>query len=469
VAPLLERSGGALARCEPPGSRCHDGADEEHVEECFREALHLVRRALEKDTAMTAALARRLEAARGRLDAAGRRPRSGAPRAERVHAVARRVAAGLETLPPPLEPGTVTTLRGELGRVLNMYNRASGGALLTAAADLLGSTSVSAAAAGFPGGYWHARANLDARLVSSGGICEDAMCGIMTGLSAYGRHVGVGSSYGAFIAPLGHIAARLHAIGAQARRAIDDDQYRPFILVCAHAGLKTGEDGPTHADPQALQLLQGNFPSGTLLTLTPWDPAEIGPLMAAALARRPAIIAPFVTRPTEHVPDRGALGLAPPAQAVSGLYLLRAARGRGDGTVVLQESGVAFAFVEEALPRLLEAGVDLNVYYVASAELFDALPPEERARIYPEARAREALGITGFTLPTMDRWILSERGRAHTLHPFRDGHYLGSGKAAKVLAEAGLDGESQYHAVLRYVTEGRAAVAIPRLAPSRRS
>ena len=35
-----------------------------------------------------------------------------------------------------------------------------------------------------------------------------------------------------------------------------------MMLVCAHAGLKTGEDGPTHADPQPLQLLQENFPEG---------------------------------------------------------------------------------------------------------------------------------------------------------------------------------------------------------------
>ena len=39
------------------------------------------------------------------------------------------------------------------------------------------------------------------------------MAGVLSGLSTYGRHIGVGSSYGAFLAPLGHIAARLHAIG----------------------------------------------------------------------------------------------------------------------------------------------------------------------------------------------------------------------------------------------------------------
>jgi hypothetical protein len=88
-----------------------------------------------------------------------------------------------------------------------------------------------------------------------------------------------------------------------------------MILVCAHAGLKTGEDGPTHADPQALQLLQEDFPRGTAISLTPWEPQEIWTLVAAALAKRPALISAFVTRPNEPVLDREALGLAPPEAA----------------------------------------------------------------------------------------------------------------------------------------------------------
>jgi hypothetical protein len=38
-----------------------------------------------------------------------------------------------------------------------------------------------------------------------------------------------------------------------------------------------------------------------------------------------------------------------------------------------------------------------------------------------------------------------------TLHPFQKGHYLGSGQAEMVLAEAGLDGENQYKAILRFL------------------
>jgi transketolase len=407
-----------------------------------------VREAVEKDRRTADAKAGRLADSRRRLDARARAPREGAPRVDAVY----RLAAAGDALPAELRlpPGKATTLRGELGRALAHFNKASGGAVLVAAADLLGSTSVSTVAAGFGDGYWNAAKNPAARTLATGGICEDAMAGILSGLSTFGHHVGVGSSYGAFLAPLGHIAARLHAIGSQA--ALPHGPWNPMVLVCAHAGLKTGEDGPTHADPQPLQLLQENFPDGTAITLTPWDPQESWPLLAAAFRRRPALVAPFVTRPTETVLDRAALGLAPVEAAAQGVYLLRAPRkGDGDVTIVLQESAVTYAFVQGALPRLEKAGIDPRVYYVSSAELFALLPPEEQARIFPEARGQEAMGITGFTLATLYRWVRSERGRAHSLHPFRGGRFLGSGQGAVVLAEAGLDGASQAKAVEAYV------------------
>jgi transketolase len=305
--------------------------------------------------------------------------------------------------------------------------------------------------AGFGDGYWNAVKNPGTRILSIGGICEDGMTGILSGLSTFGHHIGAGSSYGAFIAPLSHIAARLHAIGAQAKHSVTGQPYRPIFVICAHAGLKTGEDGPTHADPQPLQLLQENFPKGTAITLTPWDPQEIWPLVAAALAKRPAIIAPFVTRPNENVIDRAQMGLAPAEDAVNGVYLLRKPRGKGEGTVVLQESAAAYAFIEEALPLLDKNGIDLWIYYVSSAELFDLQPAAKQRSLFPEERGREAMGITGFTLPTMFRWVKSDFGLSMTLHPFRKGHFLGSGQGEVVLAEAGLDGRSQYKTIKKYV------------------
>ena len=58
------------------------------------------------------------------------------------------------------------------------------------------------------------------------------------------------------------------------------------------------------------------------------------------------------------------------------------------------------------------------------AELFYLLPPARQHAIFPEERAQEAMGITGFTMPAMFRWVRSDLGRGITLHPFQHGHFL---------------------------------------------
>ncbi|HUP62964.1 MAG TPA: hypothetical protein VNA69_21405 [Thermoanaerobaculia bacterium] len=421
---------------------CANGTKSTTVEHCYWDALTGLSRWLESEKEDVTHLASRLVASKSRLDDLARTRREAVPSIDDVYTL-----AGVAALPRELElaPGTETTLRGQLGKSIGFLNRFSGGTFFIAAADLLGSTSIAEAGREFAEGFFHATENRDSRLLSVGGICEDAMSAVLAGISSFGHHIGVGASYGAFLAPLGHIAARLHAIGDQAAGA-----HHPMILVCGHAGLKTGEDGPTHADPQPLQLLQENFPPGAMITLTPWDPNEIWVLLAAALRERPSVIAPFVTRPAEKVIDRHALGLAPPSDAAQGVYRLRKARSC-DGAIVLQESGVAYAFVTETLPLLERVGIDLDVFYVASAELFDQLREEEREWIYPESVARRAMGITGFTLPTMYRWIRSDAGRAMTMHPYMHRHYLGSGTGRAVIHEAGLDGEAQFKRIVDYV------------------
>ncbi len=451
LQPLSEAAGVAFPACP-------DTKDPADVEAAYWATLESFRALIESEGDMLAFLGGQLAESRRRLED---RSRDSAKNEMRLDSVWERAEAqGLEAPEElSLEIGASATLRGQLGKILNWYNHASGGAILSAAADLLGSTSVLTAGKGFGEGFYHSANNAGSRILSVGGICEDGISGVMSGISAYGSHLAVASSYGAFIAALGHVSARLHAIGMQAMtERMPEEPLRPLMLVCAHAGMKTGEDGPTHADPQALQLLQENFPAGSALTLTPWDPQELWPLLTRALQIRPALIAPFVTRPGENILDREALGLAPAAEAAQGLYRLRAPKGRPDATLVLQGSGVTYAFLEGALPLLEKEGVDLELFYVASAELFDALPVEKQREIYPEEKARAAMGITGFTPATLHRWILSEAGRAATLHPFRGGHYLGSGQADKVIAQAGMDGKSQAQAVLRYV-ESRAGTA----------
>jgi len=94
--------------------------------------------------------------------------------------------------------------------------------------------------------------------------------------------------------------------------------------------------------------------------------------------------------------------------------------------------------------------VNMNVYYVASAELFGLLSDKEQEKIMPTERTYEAMGITDFTLPTMYQWVRSKEGLKRTLHSFCGNHYLGSGQAHKVLEEAGVHAEGQLKAILEY-------------------
>ncbi|MBS1979355.1 MAG: hypothetical protein JST46_18435 [Bacteroidetes bacterium] len=458
LEPVLKMAGMEVKVCKDVQD-CRGGADQTIVEQCLWDALLVIRHILEKETVLTGGLAAKVLASGDQLNKLSRQKRAQAPDIESVF---KRSENSSQETPAELQlkPGSTTTLRGELGKVLAYYNKVSNGAIFTAAADLLGSTSVNTIAKDFAPGFYNAATNAGSRTLSIGGICEDAMAGTMSGISSFGRHMGVCSSYGAFIVALGHIASRLHAIGDQSRQVIQPGPYHPFIIVSAHAGIKTGEDGPTHADPQPLQLIQENFPKGTCITLTPWDPAELWPLMTSALQKRPSVICPFVTRPNEKIIDRQALGLAPVADTSKGVYLLKkSSKGEPDGVVVLQGSEVAYAFVEQALPLLTKAHVDVDVYYVSSAELFDSLPEKEQKMIFPESAALAAMGISGFTLPTLYRWVPTQYGREHSLYPFRKGHYLGSGKAESVVSEAGLDGESQFHAIMNFIN-GRKAMAI---------
>lgn len=438
LRPLMGEAADGVPRVADPG-------DAVAVEACHWATLEYLRdwMSTHAEEVCTEA-ADRLERARNRLDARGRSARPGAPDIDRIYEV-----ADPDVTPPALalEIGASVPLRKQLGAVLGYLNEASSGAILLGAADLLDSTAISGGSAAFPPGFFHYVDNPGSRTLTMGGICEDGLSCILSGVSGFGQHCGAGASYGAFISPLGHIPARVHAISQQMKQEVEKSRYAPFILQCGHAGMKTGEDGPTHADPQALQLHIENYVPGTAVTLTPWEPQEIWPLVAASFRAEVAVIVPFVTRPNEPILDREGLGLAPASAAAGGVYRLRSAAGKPDGTVVLQGSGVTLEFVLNALPRLSEEGVDLDVIYVASPELFDLLPEGDREAVYGAAMAGNAMGITGFTMPTMYRWIRSDLGRAHTLHPFRNGHYLGSGSGDMVIREAGLDGAGQYRGI----------------------
>ncbi|MBI3193919.1 MAG: hypothetical protein HYZ34_05535 [Ignavibacteriae bacterium] len=424
------------------------------VEENYFHSLMTIRNVLESNPHLTKTAGKIISDAKERLTNIQRTIRADAPSLNTLY-TNKEIDANIIPDELKLAPGSSITLREVLGKSLNILNKKTNGAFLASAADLLGSTSVNQVNYGFAPGFFNATSNPNSRLVSIGGICEDAMGAMMAGVASYGSHIGVTSSYSAFIAALEHVPARLHGIGLQARESVTGEPYNTWIMVNAHAGVKTGEDGPTHADPQALQLLQECFPHRVCITLTPWDPQEIWTLLVAALKLRPAILAPFVTRPPEKVIDRVAMKLPPVEDTAKGVYAMRTADKTSkqyNGTIVLQGNGVASIFVNEVLTKLEEQGLNLNIYYISSVELFKFLPATERETIFPEALTYEAMGITDFTMPTMHQWIRSNEGIQRTLHSFRGGHYLGSGAAAKVLEEAGVHGAGQFKAIMEYAT-----------------
>jgi transketolase len=427
--------------------------DPEVIEDCYYETLLTVRGVLEEQRHISDFMAQRLDDAGQRLRELDRQRRKDGDGLAALYSD----QVEPQVIPPELtyKPGDRVTLRAALGGTFQSLNKLTDGAFIGSAADLLGSTSISMLGDGFAPGLYNAITNPDARLIATGGICEDCMGAFMAGVSSFGNHIGAGSSYSAFIVALQHITARLHGIGQQARSHALGQPYRTFVIVCAHAGLKTGEDGATHADPQALQLLLENFPPGIAITLTPWDPQELWPLTVAALKKRPAVLAPFVTRPAETILDREGANLPPATESVKGVYAMRRADAQlkpYHGTLVLQGSEVGNAFVSDVLPRLDSAGLNMNVFYVSSVELFLSLTQEEQDEIFPPQLGAQAFGITGFTLPTMYHWVTSQQGRARTLHAFSRGHYLGSGQAHKVMQEAGLNGDAQWSAIKEYAS-----------------
>lgn len=423
-----------------------------YIEQVFYDTLMTLRKALEneKDFSIFGDL---IGESKKRFQTLDRKPRENRPQLQNLY-----TDSSISEYKIPeelgLKPGVTTTIRAALGASLGYLNEKTNGAFFGVAADLLGSTSINLVGENFAPGFYDSVDNPNSRILTIGGICEDAIGAYMAGIGAFGKNIGASSSYGAFISAMQHTPARLHGIGEQNKVMHYGGNYNTWILVNAHAGLKTGEDGPTHADPQCLQLITENFPPGILITLTPWEPAEVWPLLVAGLKKRPAILSPFVTRPNELVADRCAMKLAPAEESVKGVYKLRKANeSKVDATIVLQESGVAIEFVYKTLPLLDKDGYNIDVYYVSSAELFDMLPKEEREKIYPHSVAETAMGITGFTKQTMYRWITSEYGREHILHPFMRGHYLGSGSAESVLKEAGLDGENMYKEIVKFINK----------------
>ncbi len=414
------------------------------VEECFWHSLEAVRKAVSENESIFGAGALKIEEAKNKLESLKRKPIQGAKPQE--------VYTAFTPEDIPLEfsykAGDSVALRNAAADALAYINKKTDGALLVSTADLGGSTCAAAIAKPFASGFYNKHTNPQSKLVAGGGICEDGLSCMQSGVSAFGMQLGVAASYAAFTAPMMHTAARLHAIGQQSYSEVTGKAKNTFIVFSAHASLPTGEDGATHADAQALQLIEANFPRGAAIVLAPLDGASLWPLLTAALQKRPAVIYPVVTRPAVKVFERP-FGVAASSGGVEVLH--RAKKQKPDGVIVLQGSGAGEIFLDNVLPELKKEGFDITVYYVASRELFDMLPEEEREKIMPSCDRKIAIAITDFTLPVMECWLKSDDGVRFSLYPFKGGKYLSSGKPQDVYKEASLDAGGQIKHIKEYL------------------
>ena len=65
------------------------------------------------------------------------------------------------------------------------------------------------------------------------------------------------------------------------------------------------------------------------------------------------------------------------------------------------------------------------------------------------------MAVTGFTIDTMYEYLLTEKGRDFSLHPFKKGIFLGSGPGGEFLKQAGLDVKSQIASIKEFVKNTR--------------
>ena len=192
------------------------------------DSLLALRQAMKNTPALTRWAAERIVASKNALAAAKRAPRAGSPDLGALYTGS---TVSIDAVPEELRyaPGSSVTLRDALGVSLNVINQRTHGAVLAASADLLGSTSVTQVNKGFPEGFYNPYSNPQSRLLAAGGICEDAMAGVCSGLAAFGRHAecGAGIDQGSF--ERAHVRTHREVGTAQVHDRIEHEVTGPVV------------------------------------------------------------------------------------------------------------------------------------------------------------------------------------------------------------------------------------------------
>ena len=334
--------------------------------------------------------------------------------------------------------------------------------VLACSADLADSTSISGFAKDFEGregfGWFERETNPWGALLPQQ-ITEFTNSGLVTGLASVNMsptpeesflgYWGSCSTYGSF-SYLKYGLMRLFSQLAQDCPL----KVGKVIWVAGHSGPETAEDSRTHFGvfaPVVTQL----FPSGHVINLRPWEPNEVAPALAAALATEVPIIALHLTRPSVVVPDRARLGVPSHMEAARGAYVIRdhdPSRPK-EGTIIVEGTSTTES-IFDLLPRF-ESGEGPNVKLVAaiSYELFQRQPKDYRDKVLHKSDWLDSTVVSNGSRIGMHPWLSSKVAEQYALTSDWDDRWRTGGSVAEVKVEAHLDPEHLLEGIARFARD----------------
>ncbi len=233
------------------------------------------------------------------------------------------------------------------------------------------------------------------------GIAEQNMAMMSTALTQDvlpGGHqaMSVFSTYGVFTSIMSN-AIRMALIN----NAVNSARKGFFIMLAAHDGPETGEDGPTHHGLFWMSLF-GAYPG--IKVYKPMDANETIEMLFYALEKGEPI-ALSVMRPPTPVLKRSD-GVPPAREAINGAYVYKPFKENGKKKIVLAIcGGQAMANTLAILPEI-ELEHDVKIIAVTSPELFEELRknnPEKAGAILPDEERQYVItlhnGWPGFLYP----------------------------------------------------------------------
>ena len=253
-------------------------------------------------------------------------------------------------------------------------------------------------------------------------LSQDVLPGGFRPMSAF-------ATYGVFT-PMMASAVRMTLIN----RAVNPHAGGFFIMLAAHDGPETGEDGPTHHGLFWMSLFTA-YPG--IKVYKPLDANEAVEMLFHAMRRGEPVVFSAV-RPGTPVLQRPP-GVPPAREAVNGAYVFKPFRENGkDKVVLVVAGGQVMANLLQILPDL-EERADIKVVAVTSPQLYEELRqsnPQKAEEILSAEERGCAIalhnGWRGFLYP----FLLPADHAART---FGMDDFSRSGKPGEIYHHAGFD------------------------------